>query len=124
MARGPMASPDAEVSARIPLVLERLMTPDFDPELAEMFAEAVPERIEQIEAAVQQGDLAELGRLGHQLKGAAAGYGFPKITEAAAVVETMARGESPDDAAVILATRELLRLLGQAAEYRAGSEAA
>ncbi|MEM9295699.1 MAG: Hpt domain-containing protein [Planctomycetota bacterium] len=100
------------------------MIPDFDPELVEMFVEDVPERIEQIESAVQAGDREALARFGHQLKGAAAGFGFPKITEAAAVVERACKDGGTDDAAVVIATRELLRLLNEALDFGSSAQAA
>ena len=66
-------------------------------ELVEMFVASLPDRIAAIEKAIDTRDLATLARLVHQLKGAAGGYGFPSITEAAREIhpDRMAR-EDPE----------------------------
>ncbi|MFQ5410855.1 MAG: Hpt domain-containing protein [Phycisphaerae bacterium] len=56
-------------------------------ELVEMFVEELPQRVAGLEAAIQQGDLDALSTIAHQLKGAAGGYGFPTITDAARRLE-------------------------------------
>jgi len=56
-------------------------------ELVEMFVAELPDRITAIEKASRDHDLAKLGTLAHQLKGAAGGYGFSSITESAMHVE-------------------------------------
>lgn len=61
-----------------------------DPEMAELvqlFVEEMPERTARLRHAVDAEDLASLTRLAHQLKGAAAGYGFPVIGERAGTIE-------------------------------------
>lgn len=60
-------------------------------ELVEMFVGELPERVEAIRSATEQGDLATLASLSHQLKGAAGGYGFTPITDAAFTVEQQAK---------------------------------
>jgi len=68
-----------------------------DPDMAELvsfFISEVGERINGLERAVAENDRKTLARLSHQLKGAAGGYGYPSITEAAAVVERSASDES------------------------------
>ncbi len=64
-----------------------------DPELAElvqMFIEGLPQKIARIEQAYTDGLLNDLARAAHQLKGAAGGYGFPSISNAARHVEQYA----------------------------------
>ncbi len=56
-------------------------------ELVTLFVDEIPQRISAIEAALAAYDLQSLQRLAHQLKGAAAGYGFPAIGAAAGAVE-------------------------------------
>jgi HPt (histidine-containing phosphotransfer) domain-containing protein len=61
-----------------------------DPEMAELvelFVSEMPERIAALQRAWEEKHLTDLTRLSHQLKGASAGYGFPTIGTAAAVLE-------------------------------------
>jgi len=81
-----------------PLPAGEPLLSDFadDPEMAELlegFVTELPDRIYQIEKAAQEKDLASLASLAHQLKGAAGGYGFSPITEAARAVERQAKEE-------------------------------
>jgi signal transduction histidine kinase/DNA-binding NarL/FixJ family response regulator len=65
-----------------------------DPDLAELINEFVgglPTRIEAIKHSCAAKDLSMLAGLAHQIKGAAGGYGFPSITEAAAHLEQIAK---------------------------------
>jgi HPt (histidine-containing phosphotransfer) domain-containing protein len=68
-------------------------------ELVLEFASALPSRIQRLEELLAQGDFEELERMAHQLKGAGGGYGFPQITEVAAVLELALR-EGADPARV------------------------
>ena len=52
-----------------------------------MFLAELPKRITGFEAAVQASDLVQFKRLTHQMKGAAGGYGYPSITQAAISLE-------------------------------------
>lgn len=56
-------------------------------ELVEMFVEELPQRASSIEKALAEADFATLQTLAHQLKGAAGGYGFPRISEVAKSLE-------------------------------------
>ena len=59
-----------------------------DPDMIDIvreFANELPGRAESVESLLQQGDLGELQRLAHQLKGG--GYGFAPVTEVAAALE-------------------------------------
>jgi HPt (histidine-containing phosphotransfer) domain-containing protein len=56
-------------------------------ELVEMFVEELQEKVAAIERSLAEQDFETLGRLAHQLKGSAGGYGFPAITDAAGDVE-------------------------------------
>lgn len=65
-------------------------------ELVQMFVDELPERMAAIQTAVQAGQFETAATLCHQLKGAAGGYGFPTITDAAAEVEAASiTGEQP-----------------------------
>ncbi len=56
-------------------------------EIVQEFADELPGRAESAETLLRDGDLSELQRLAHQLKGAGGGYGFDAITEVAAALE-------------------------------------
>ena len=77
-------------------------------EIVKEFASELPERMVALEQSLSSGDLAKLETLAHQLKGAGGGYGFPQITDAAAVLESALREGA--DASVI---EETLQQLGQ-----------
>jgi HPt (histidine-containing phosphotransfer) domain-containing protein len=61
-----------------------------DPDMAgiiALFVSELPSRVSSMQSALDSGDFAQLRVLAHQLKGAAGGYGFPKLGEAAALVD-------------------------------------
>ena len=61
-----------------------------DPDMAEIVAEFVmemPGRVEQLTKSWDQQQLDTVQRLAHQLKGAAGGYGFSQISDAAGKLE-------------------------------------
>ncbi len=64
-------------------------------ELVEMFVEELPDRVSAMEKALADQDFETLAGMTHQLKGAAGGYGFPTITDAAKEAE--ATSKAADD---------------------------
>ena len=65
-----------------------------DPDMADivkLFVDELPGRLKAIEDSLTQQDFDALVRLAHQLKGAAGGYGFPQITDAAKALEESAQ---------------------------------
>ncbi|KAA0216960.1 MAG: Hpt domain-containing protein [Leptolyngbya sp. PLA3] len=65
-----------------------------DPEMRELigyFVEDLPQRTRSLEEAWEAADLGSLRRIAHQLKGAAGGYGFDSIGQAAGELEACAR---------------------------------
>ncbi len=84
----PPAAPAA--SAAAPAALEEEMPTTMEGAIA-LFVAKLPERVNQLSSLLQQRNLDELKRAVHQLKGAGGGYGFPKITEAAATAERKAK---------------------------------
>jgi HPt (histidine-containing phosphotransfer) domain-containing protein len=56
-------------------------------DLVEIFVSELPGRVGAIHQALAHQDFETLQRLAHQLKGAAGGYGFPAITDAAKELE-------------------------------------
>lgn len=60
-------------------------------ELVEMFVDEMPDRVTALIDSLQSGDLDDLCRAAHQLKGASGSYGFDQITPYASKVENFAR---------------------------------
>jgi histidine phosphotransfer protein HptB len=71
--------------------------PDFE-ELLQLFVDSLPEKRNHLKRSMQNGNLAELARQGHQLKGAGGGYGFYGLTEVAADLESACK---TDDAELV-----------------------
>ena len=70
-----------------------------DPDMAdliELFVSELPNRVELLRVAAEQGRASDVRDLAHQLKGAAGGYGFAVIGEAAADIETPLRSGAAD----------------------------
>lgn len=84
------SSTSADGHAGGPLLSDFANDPDML-ELVEMFVVEMPNRVSAIETAVNEADMASIASFAHQLKGAAGGYGFGSITDAAAVVERQAK---------------------------------
>lgn len=72
--------------SRKPVLSEFADDPEMR-ELVELFAEEMPEKIAGFEAAMTGCRLDDLRRQAHQLKGAAGGYGFGVVGEAAGRLE-------------------------------------
>ncbi|MGB0768257.1 MAG: Hpt domain-containing protein [Phycisphaeraceae bacterium] len=64
-------------------------------ELVEFFVEEIGEKIDTIRTASLQNDFDTLQTVAHQLKGAAAGYGFAPISSTAAVLEAHLKEDRP-----------------------------
>lgn len=82
-------------------------------ELVESFVSALPRRLESLKTGLLEDDLDAVARSAHQLKGAAGGYGFPSISDAAREVEHVVRNKS--DRTVIQDAVEMLSVRCQAA---------
>ena len=84
---------------------------DIPPELADLVDDYLERRrgdAEALRVAVGAGDFDEARRLGHNMKGSGAGYGFARISELGAAMQSAA--EARDFAA-------LERLAGELDEY-------
>jgi HPt (histidine-containing phosphotransfer) domain-containing protein len=101
-----------------------------DPEMSELiglFLSELPAKIEGVVAAFQGGDADTLKRLAHQIKGAAGGYGFPSVGDAAGKVELGLKAASDPQAALAKVNadvRELVELCCRAADSTASSSPA
>lgn len=82
-------------------------------ELVEMFVDELPGRVESMERALSEENIEALTSLAHQLKGAAGGYGFPTITDAARQLEEMSKTDR-DLEKLAAEVRELADLCGRA----------
>ena len=88
------ATPEPKLStSNEPLFSEYADDPDMC-ELVEIFVSELSDRASSIEKAIKENDRPTLAKLSHQLKGAAGGYGFTPITEAALEVENLVRAET------------------------------
>ena len=88
-----------------------------DAELIEYFLEELPEKISAITTAKTEENIEELGRIAHQLKGAAPGFGFPAIGSAAADLEGRIRGLDDPDRDLQAVSSEIERLLSLCQSY-------
>ncbi|HYE02808.1 MAG TPA: Hpt domain-containing protein [Phycisphaerales bacterium] len=73
-----------------------------DPEMAEvvrLFVGDMPSKLAQLRSLWDRHDIDTLRRLSHQLKGAAAGFGYPSLSQAAGRLEceliALSEGSSP-----------------------------
>lgn len=92
-------------------------TPDpvlHDPEFAELieyFRSELPNRVRALEATAVEQDAEGLQRLAHQLKGAAPGFGFQDVGEAARKVEESLRSAEPTERSIERVRAELDSLI-------------
>jgi HPt (histidine-containing phosphotransfer) domain-containing protein len=56
-------------------------------QLVELFARELGEEVAELRRKFAAGDLPELGRMAHQLKGSCGSYGFPELSRHAAELE-------------------------------------
>ena len=88
--------------------------------LVEAFVGRLPDRVRAIQAAAAACDLDELGKLAHQLKGAAGSYQLPTLSQAAAVLEQGAKtGQAIEEVA-----RQGQQIVELCAQVRVGRDAA
>jgi len=90
-----------------PIVSTVIDDPELGP-LVEDFVLRLPQSIQQMKDALARNSFAELQRLAHSLKGAGGGYGYPVLSQAAAVLEKAARDADPQIAANALEQLVLL----------------
>lgn len=98
----------AQAVPSTPIYSSLAVDPDLA-EIVEMFVDEMPDRVAAIAEAWTSGDLEHLGRLAHQLKGAAGSYGFDEVTPYAAALERTARGGGAEEE-IAQATEELISL--------------
>jgi HPt (histidine-containing phosphotransfer) domain-containing protein len=91
-----MTDPTSQLS---PLQSEFASDADMQ-ELIQMFVDEVPQRMSEFRFAWDRANAAELGRLAHQMKGAAPGYGFTPLGESAKALESALKHAAHDLTAV------------------------
>ena len=89
-------NPENPEDPKAPLPSELAQENESFTGLVEEFVEGLGERVQQMTAAVAEGDYAVLRALAHQLKGSAGGYGYPILTKKAAEMELHAVGRELD----------------------------
>lgn len=88
-----------------------------DPEMTDLvkkFVDEMPQRVDAMLDCWEKGQLGDLRRLAHQLKGASGGYGFPTVGQLAAQLETglAAAGRAPDPQALDRLRAQVDELVG------------
>ena len=78
-------------------------------ELVELFVSEMSAHVERLQGCVDRGDWSALGRMAHQLKGAAGGYGFHQLTEPAHRLELSVRQDRTEEE-ILASAHELLGL--------------
>lgn len=86
-------------------------------ELVEFFVQEMDGRVRDLRTALEADDLQTLRRLAHQLKGAAGGYGFPVIGDAAATVERSIQGQEADLSSIRERAEDLITLCRRASAH-------
>ena len=97
-----------------------------DPEMKQVLDEFIanlPAKVDKLAELLGQGDLEELRRLAHQLKGAGGGYGFPQLTERAAILEGQLKSSAALEA-IAGGVRELTDLIRRIDGFRPTAEPA
>lgn len=72
-------------------------------EMCQLFVEDMPPRMTAMEAALQAGNLGEMGDVAHAVKGAASTMGAPRVRALALALETLGRtGKGEEKPEVLL----------------------
>jgi CheY-like chemotaxis protein len=74
------------------------------------FINELPDKVQRMEALLEQQDLEQLRRVVHQLKGAGGGYGFASITQRAAAAEQRIKGQQSLDQ-IAAGIQDLIQLI-------------
>jgi HPt (histidine-containing phosphotransfer) domain-containing protein len=84
-----------------------------DPDMRELlveFAAGLAETCQRLHAAVEQGEWTAVRRIGHQLKGAGGGYGYPSLSDAGARLEVAVASANGPSVEVSAAVENLIGL--------------
>ena len=84
-------------------------------ELIQMFVDELPQRVAEFRFAWDRANAPELGRLAHQMKGAAPGYGFTPLGESAKALEAALKHTAHDLSAVQREFESLIQICNRVA---------
>jgi len=99
----------------LPLLHSELPRGEFEA-LLQRFVGGLPDRLRQLDAALEQPNWEDVARLSHQIRGAAGSYGYPSIAEEAWKIEQISIGDkSQDSSAAAFSRLEVLCLSAQRA---------
>ena len=85
-----------------------------DPDMAdlvELYVDEMPSRVSDLKQLASQKSWDEIGRLAHQIKGSAGGYGFGQVTETALRLEQAVRIDGQEET-ILAALSELVEMCG------------
>lgn len=91
----PIAAPAATLAVDCEPLLSNFVDDADMMEIIEPFVAGLDERVATMQQALAGSDYETLSCVAHQLKGAAGGYGYPSISDAAKVVELGAKSQEP-----------------------------
>ena len=77
--------------------------PELYQELMEFFLEMAPQQLDDLEAALESGDVAAVDLQAHSMKGGASNVGAIRIAEASRELEMLAKSGSLEGAAALFA---------------------
>jgi signal transduction histidine kinase/DNA-binding response OmpR family regulator/HPt (histidine-containing phosphotransfer) domain-containing protein len=78
--------------------------------LLDIFVGGLSRRFDEMSAAIEAKDKGRVAALAHKLKGTAANYGYPDLSEVAAALETEVKGESEEIASFELMIQRMKEL--------------
>ena len=79
-------------------------------ELLKEFADGLSETCQNLRDGLEAGDIVAVRRIGHQLKGAGGGYGYPLVSEVGASLESAVDQNGAIDDAVRARAEELIEV--------------
>jgi len=91
--------------------------------ILERFVQRLPNRVAELTRLMDEENLIQLEQAVHKLKGAAGGYGFPQITEAATRAEQAIRGQA-ELQTIVQEISNLVRLISRVDGYSGQTPAA
>jgi len=89
----PAAPEPVQAALAHDLLRDRLLSKPGMAKLVLSFVDGLDERLKTLSEAIERDDRAAIRTLAHQLKGAAGGYGFPQISQAAHGIEQSAEAD-------------------------------
>ena len=122
----PSTAPASAASAAVPASASEPSPGDVlvssfkdDPDLMEVlgkFVDTLPDRVQKLGEVLAHKDLAELGRIVHQMKGASGGYGFAILSKLAAKAEQKIKAKAPFEA-IAADVNELIAMIRRVEGY-------